>query len=267
MKAKRLIVLGVAVVAGGAAMLLASAPRKAPTIVVAPQQEPLATNEVLVTAIDIPMGHRITANDLKWQPWTAELPGGSSYLTRTSNPSALQDSIGAMARHSFLRGEPVQREKLIKVDGGSGFMSAVLPAGMRAMSVAIDNRGTNTAGGFILPNDRVDVLRTYRDDEGSRGQGLDVYISETILSNIRILAIGQNIQERNGEKVVTGENATLELTPAQAEVLLLAQRVGQLSLALRSIADASQAQEVVRSSPESGLTVVRYGVPKQTPKR
>ena len=72
-------------------------------------------------------------------------------------------------------------------------------------------------------------------------------MSETILTNIRVLAIGQNIQERNGEKVVTGETATLELTPAQAEMITLAQKIGQLSLALRSLADANQTQDAPRS--------------------
>jgi pilus assembly protein CpaB len=93
-------------------------------------------------------------------------------------------------------------------------------------------------------------------------------MSETILSNIRVLAIGQNVQERNGEKVVTGETATLELTPAQAELITLAQKIGQLSLALRSLADANHAQDAPRvDRGDSSLTVVRYGVAKQTPKR
>jgi pilus assembly protein CpaB len=93
-------------------------------------------------------------------------------------------------------------------------------------------------------------------------------MSETILTNIRVLAIGQNVQERNGEKVVTGETATLELTPAQAELITLAQKVGQLSLALRSLADANQTQDAPRTDKgDSSLTVVRYGITKQTPKR
>ena len=139
---------------------------------------------------------------------------------------------------------------------------------MRAVAISIDSRGASSAGGFILPNDRVDIIRTFRDDESSRAGGVDVHMSETILTNIRVLAIGQNIQERNGEKVVTGETATLELTPAQAEMITLAQKIGHLSLALRSLADANQTQDAPRSDrAESALTVVRYGVAKQSPKR
>ena len=97
-------------------------------------------------------------------------------------------------------------------------MSALLPSGSRAIAITIDNRGANTAGGFILPNDRVDVIRTFRDEAASKVQGTDVIVSETLLRNVRVLAIGQNIQERNGEKVVVGETATLELDPRQVEI-------------------------------------------------
>ena len=84
----------------------------------------------------------------------------------------------------------------------------------------------------MLPNDRVDLVRTYRDEEASKNGGGDVQVAETVLSNVRVLAIGQTVQERNGEKVVTGETATLEVTPQQAETLALAQKVGQLALVL-----------------------------------
>src|SRR3954462_8938948 len=141
-------------------------------------------------------------------------------------------------------------------------MSAILPSGMRAVAISIDNRGATSAGGFILPNDRVDVIRTSRIGDDSNA----AVTSETILTNIRVLAIGQNVQEHNGEKVVTGETATLELMPAQAEVVTLAQKTGQLSLALRSLADAHQ-DTPREERADQALTVVRYGVPKQAPKR
>ncbi len=169
-------------------------------------------------------------------------------------------------RSAFLSGEPIRREKLIKTDG-TGFMSAILPSGMRAVAISIDNRGASSAGGFILPNDRVDIIRIYRDDETSRSGGSDVHRAETILSGIRVLAIGQNVQERNGEKVVTGETATLELSPAQAEQITLGQKIGQLSLALRSLADANKPQEAVRDDRDGAMTIVRHGVPKQAPTR
>ena len=113
-----------------------------------------------------------------------------------------------MTRVSFLRGEPMRRDKLVHA-GAGGFMSAILPTGMRAVAIKIDNSGDTSAGGFILPNDRVDVIRVFRDDEATRARGSEVMGTQTILTNVRVLAIGQNVQEENGKKVVVGGNATL----------------------------------------------------------
>jgi pilus assembly protein CpaB len=254
MKPARLAVLGIAILSGGAAALMmggAPPPPPAPP----PEVKSVAMGDVLVAAGDLPLGQTLRAGDLRWQPWPAEaVPPG--FIKRADTPGALEEIAGSMARFPFLAGEPIRREKLIKANG-SGFMSAILPSGMRAVAISIDTRGATSAGGFVLPNDRVDVLRT-------AGGGEDLQ-TETILSNIRVLAIGQNIQERGGEKVVTGETATLELTPAQAETVILAQKTGQLSLVLRSLADA-QAADPMRAEREGGLTIVRYGVPKQAAK-
>jgi pilus assembly protein CpaB len=133
-------------------------------------------------------------------------------------------------------------------------MAAVLTAGMRAVAINIDEKGTNTAGGFILPNDRVDVVRTFHADDAPPG----TFASETLLSNIRILAIGQNVQEKAGERVIAGATATLELTPEQAEHVILAQRNSQLALVLRSIADAAN-PAATPSPPPQSLTIVRFG--------
>ena len=267
MKPARLAVLGIAILAGGAAALLMSGGDPPPAPVQVVEAGPgMRTVDVLVAAADIPMGQSVKNGDLRWLAWPAD-SAPNAVIKRTEFPNGLEETVNSIARSSFLGGEPIRREKLIKADG-SGFMSAILPAGMRAVAISIDTRGATSAGGFILPNDRVDILRTYRDDESSRAGGVDVHMSETILTNIRVLAIGQNVQERNGEKVVTGETATLELTPAQAELITLAQKVGQLSLVLRSLADANQVQEAARTErPDNALTIVRYGVPKQAPKR
>ncbi len=115
-------------------------------------------------------------------------------------------------RSPFLAGEPIRAQKLVRPE--SGFMAAILPAGMRAVAIVTDSRGTNSAGGFILPNDRVDVIRTFRDEAASKNAGTDVQLSQTVLRDIRVLAVGQLIQEKNGTNVVTGETATLALTPA-----------------------------------------------------
>jgi pilus assembly protein CpaB len=256
MSPARIIILLVALVAGIAAAVLVQRPSDAPAPVTKVEAAP--TVPVLVAAADIPVGNTVSANDLRWLDWpVASVPVG--IVRKDETPEAEHELIGQIARYAILGAEPIRREKLIRTDG-TGFLSAVLPAGMRAIAISTDSRGANTAGGFILPNDRVDVIRTYKEDGGG---GQANYISETILLNVRVLAIGQNVQERNGEKVVVGETATLELDPRQVEVVTEGQRTGTLSLALRSLKDAAQAG---RPTEEGSLTLVRYGVTSRSAK-
>lgn len=266
MKPARLIVLAIALGAAGlAAMLMMQSSGPTETVVVE-KQAAVSTVDVLVASSELPVGQTLRVGDLRWQPWPSDyVPTGS--VSRRDAPAGIEEFNGSIVRQAFLAGEPIRREKLVKANSNA-FMSAILPAGMRAVAINIDTRGATSAGGFVLPNDRVDVLRTYRDDDASKSGGVDIQMSETILPNIRVLAIGQNVQERNGEKVVTGETATLEVTPAQAEALALAQKTGQLSLALRSLADAGQT-EIVRdeNAQQAGVTVVRYGVSRQSARR
>ena len=158
----------------------------------------------------------------------------------------------------FAAGEPIREAKLIKTNG-SGFMAALLPAGMRAISTEISPE--TGAGGFILPNDHVDVILSRRDREAEKLSGIEVHRSETLLTNVRVLAIDQNIEEKNGQRVVVGKTATLELSPRQAETLALGRQLGPLSLALRSMVDNGSAVEAEREKPASRpLNIVRYGV-------
>jgi pilus assembly protein CpaB len=149
---------------------------------------------------------------------------------------------------------------------GSGFMAAILPTGMRAISTQISPE--TGAGGFILPNDHVDVILTRRERDADKGaSGGDSHSSETILTNVRVLAIDQNVQEKDGQKVVVGKTATLELTPAQTETLALSQQLGSLSLALRSITDATgdaPQTEDKSGGRRTGVNVVRFGVSTMT---
>jgi pilus assembly protein CpaB len=153
----------------------------------------------------------------------------------------------------------------VKADG-SGFMAAILPTGMRAVSTEISPE--TGAGGFILPNDRVDViLSKHEKNPDNRGGGSDVVNSEIILTNIRVLAIDQAPKEKDGQNAVVGKTVTLELKPEQTETLARARQSGTLSLALRSIADVniveSRADDQTRKRGDS-VNVIRYGVPTQT---
>lgn len=251
MSAARIIILAVAIVAGlGAALLIGRPPKVAAPSVTT--YEPAPTVEVLVAATNIPLGNKLTAGDLKWIAWPlASLP--ENVIRKQDAPDGEAEFVGQIARAPLFGSEPIRREKLLKAD--SGFLSAILPPGKRAVAITTDSRGANTAGGFILPNDRVDVIRTSRDDGGSKDAGGPV--SETLVANVRVLAIGQSIQEKNGEKVVVGETATLELDPRQVEAVALAQKTSTLSLALRSLQDAGDKSV---AGEDGGLTLVRYGV-------
>ena len=258
MKPARLAVLGIALVAGcGAALLMQGekAPEPAPVAKAEPVA-PIPMSEVLVAAAELPMGQTLKPEDLRWIPWPEQAvsPG---LIDRRAAPKGLEDAVGAIIRTGFSANEPIRSERLVKA--GSGFMSAILPPGMRAVAITTDNRGSSSAGGFILPNDRVDVIKTARDEGGS---GNDQF-AETLLTDIRVLAVGQIVQEKGGQNVVTAETATLALTPGQAEIVTLAQKIGQLSLVLRSVQDAGQTATVADAEPEGAMTVVRFGVAKQ----
>src|SRR5258708_34437785 len=131
-----------------------------------------------------------------------------------------------------MAGESVGERKLGR-GNGSGFMAAILPAGMRAVSTEISPE--TGAGGFILPNDRVDVILSKREKNPDRGSSADIVNSEGILSNVRVVAIDQAPKEKDAQASVGGKTVTLELKPEQAEALARARQSGTMSLALRSI--------------------------------
>lgn len=262
MKPARLIIAGVAGFAGLLALLL-SGREPAPVQVVAPAAAPEDPKfaEVLVAKSDIAMGTLLTGNEITWVKWPQEL-AASTLIQKSARPNALEEFKGSITRQAFFPNEPIREEKLIK-GNGSGFLSAILPSGKRAIAISIDSRGATSAGGFILPNDYVDVIVTRRDAEASIRAGTDIYTSMTILANVRVLAIGQNVQEKNGERVVVGETATLELDPSQAEQITLNQRTGTLALALRSMVDINKPEEKRPKAAGSGMTIVRFGVSQE----
>jgi pilus assembly protein CpaB len=257
MKAARIVVLAIAVGAGGIAALLAGRSEK-PAPVKQPALPQVASVDVLVAKDNIAVGKTLSPSDVQWQPWPASAKTGN-FIRKNDRPDAIEKLNGMIARAPFVTGEPIREAKLVNAKG-SGFMAAILPSGMRAVSTQISPE--TGAGGFILPNDRVDVILTRQQTTGAAGSQRQT--SETILNNIRVLAIDQNVQEKDGQKVVVGKTATLELSPKQAETLALAQHLGSLSLALRSITDASGDRKTEEPTNGSGqgnnINVVRFGV-------
>ncbi len=260
MKAARVVVLSVAIGAGGLAAMLAGK-SDPPPVEVKPAVVQVETIDVLIAKGDIPMGTALSAGDLQWQSWPATTANGN-FIRKNNRPQAIEDLAGQVARVPFVAGEPIREAKLVNAKG-SGFMAAILPTGIRAVSTQISPE--NGAGGFILPNDRVDVILTRRDPNAEKSGGGEARTSETVLTNIRVLAIDQNIEEKGGQKVVVGKTATLELSPSQAETLVLSQQVGSLSLALRSVTDASKTSEPTEESSgkKNTVNVIRFGVSTQ----
>ena len=266
MKAARLVVLTIAVGAGGIAALLAGRSEKL-VEVKTEQGTKVDTVDVLVARSDIPMGQAVSPGDMQWQAWPA-IAMSANFINKNNNPKALENLSGQVARTPFVAGEPIREAKLVNAKG-SGFMAAILPSGMRAVSTQISPE--TGAGGFILPNDHVDVILSRRDRAAEKATGSEAHTSEFILSNIRVLAIDQNVEEKNGQKVVVGRTATLELTPRQAQTLALSQQLGSLSLALRSIADASEnggpSDDDKPDARSQAVNIVRFGVSTTTTPR
>ncbi|KQT44649.1 Flp pilus assembly protein CpaB [Aureimonas sp. Leaf454] len=266
MKIARIAVLCVALLAAGGAGLVAltlSAPEPVEPIIITaePAEPPIKLTEVLVAGRDIPMGESV--NDaLAWQKWPED-GVSSTFIQKNHRASAVDDLKGSIARQAFFAGEPIREAKLIKTD--RGFMSAILPAGKRAVAVQIS--ADTSAGGFILPNDHVDVIMTRRRvATTSGGEASTDFDTETVLTNLRVLAIDQTIEEQNGAKVVVGSTATLEVDGAQAEALTAAQQMAErLVLSLRSLADSvpgsdGYAQFLLEGDRRPGkIRIVRYG--------
>jgi pilus assembly protein CpaB len=226
------VAIGSAVTAGLLAKgIIGKKPAQAPAIAV-PKIE---TMDVLVAAKDIETGEKLAAGSVVWKSWPKNVVQ-DVMITRDEMPDAEEKLAESRALVPMFEGETILEKKVVN-PGEGGFMSAVLPKGMRATSVAISNR--SSAGGFILPNDRVDVILTRKITNSETGNTL--IKSETVINNVRVLAINQVFkQAKEGEDVALKETdtATLEMSLEQAEVIARVESEGELSLALRSIAES-----------------------------
>lgn len=257
---KRIIILGVAVLAAGGAGYMAMnmvAPPAPTPANVADAQPTIELDQVLVASEDLNTGTAIDGQ-LRWQDWPVSAVS-PDYITHTKRPAAIDELRGSVVRSTIAQGEPIRPIKLLGPD--QSFMSSILPSGKRAVATQI--AADTSAGGFILPDDYVDVIMTTRPPD--RG---GAYVTETILENIRVLAIDQTIREdEQGRLVQVGQTATLELTPKQAEIITVAQQMAdRLTLALRSVRDvdpndvSSGAEHLLNGgSGGGGVTVIKSG--------
>lgn len=258
MKRGQLIALGLAGVCALGAMVVANKFLSKPAQAPIDRYVKVDTVQVLVARSDIALGQIANDASFRWQDWPQDAVA-KGFITRQSRPHAAREFSDAIARSPIIAGEPITEQKLIKA-GSGGVLAAILPPGKRAVSTGIDAK--TAAGSLILPNDHVDVILIRR----QRGKGgAEDYVSDTLFRNIRVLAIGQQVEAKEGKKAAEGNTATLELTPKQAELLALANQMGTLSLSLRSIADLNAEQSSSneglfdRSKTSSGIRILRYG--------
>lgn len=290
MKASRYVVMGVAALAAillaflvrGMVAGKSSKVAKAETQAVAsmvPQ-----TVKILVAARDLKPGDRLTEADLVWKDWPQNLLNpiyilDSQSVSVAANPVAGSEEaaakaqkggakkavenvanaaakaltgdaakmkfVGGVVREGMLANEPIIESKIVKADEG-GFMAVMLEPGRRAMAVPVNVE--STAGGFILPGDHVDVLVTVTVPRDGK-PGNYVYVSP-VLSNIKVLAVDQQVVAEQGKQTVIGATATLAVKPEEAEILALAKGAGSLSLTLRSYADVGGRSAIEANRPE-----------------
>lgn len=210
-----------------------------------PEQKPVLLEQVLVTAETLAQGEPIKQEQMRWQPWPKEALT-PAFITQASQPDAPKELAGLIVLAPMSKGEPLFKDKVAPMT--ASYLSAALSPGMRAVAIPIS--AAKTAGGFILPNDRVDVMLAVpcRPEDGCHGGT----IVHNILQNVRVLAIDQG-KDSLTESVIVGKTATLELEPQQAARLIGADATGTLSLVLRSASDNDELS--VSAPPEQSETV------------
>jgi pilus assembly protein CpaB len=264
MKPSRIVLLLVAILAGGLAAFLATRGDRSPQVIVSePQVIQEAKTQILVAVAPIGVGERLSSKTVQWQDW----PEGAvrpEYISIAATPDALDVVNGAVARFEMFPGDPILERKLIRTE--QGYLSAVLEKGKRGISIGVS--AASASGGFIVPNDHVDVVLTHA---GSTGQ-----VSETILENVKVIAIGARLGEAGKTGAVDPEKpedtsagmfsdaiATLELDPVQGETLINASKIGVLSLALRSITDfkgdTREASATQKRTRNQAIRIIRFG--------
>ncbi|MBN8912519.1 MAG: Flp pilus assembly protein CpaB [Rhizobiales bacterium] len=263
MKRPQLIGLAIAATAGILAFVMVRGMVNKPPVEKTVEIK-VKSSDVLVARTDIGLGQITNDSLFRWQSWPTETvtPG---FITRADQPDAMTQLAGSIARAPIMAGEPITQVKLVRA-GQGGVLAAILPAGMRAIATRI--KAETAVANLILPNDRVDVILIRR-VRGRNGQ--DEYASDILFGNVRVLAIGQQIETKEGKKSAdtSANTATLELTAQQAESLALANSMGDISLTLRSIADLDPNQGPTAgvdptTKSSAAIRVLRYGTTSRT---
>lgn len=262
MNHKRIAVLGVAAIAAGIAALLVRGMLGGGTQDVQASlfPEEYVTVEILVAVEAIAPGRRLSEDAVRWQTWL-ESSVAAEFMTSEDYPEIAEAIDGAVVRAPLVAGEPITETKIVRA-GNASFMAATITSGKRAMAIPISEE--LGAGGFVLPNDRVDVILTR---EVERDETM-FFQSNMILQDVRVLASDQVLHQEDDQQFKIASTVTLELSLFESVLIAQAQATGVLSLALRALGD--NAEVVVRGSSSlvrsraNGVTVIRYGIANNT---
>ncbi len=249
MNMSKIIIIIVALGAAIGAMMLANSLNSTPAPIAQVETviQETETVDILVASTMMLMGHKVGVDDIKWQKWPKDMVY-DNMIVRNEQENKMQEAVDSVVKTQIDEGDPIRFSKLIDPKGG-GLLSALLAPGMRAISTPISPE--TGAGGFILPNDKVDVLLTMQNQQNQNK-------TRTILVNIKVLAIDQTIREEDGQQVVVGKTATLELSSSQSEILAMANNEGSLTLSLRSLADRNIVGDQGLKQKKK-LTILRHG--------
>ncbi|MEO0983079.1 MAG: Flp pilus assembly protein CpaB [Pseudomonadota bacterium] len=274
----RLIILAVAaiaaVLAGYMVFNLSNQPTPEPMVQAPVEVIETPTSGVLVARLDLPVGTLITPDDLDWAPWPDDALN-PNFIVEEDQPEAMEEATGWVVRTQIYENEPVIRQKVV-AKGETGYMAALVKPGKRAIAVEIS--AETASSGFILPDDRVDVILSFEVEvDVDEGATEEQTITMTVIENARVLSIDQQltVDPDTGQTAILGSTALLELEPGDTELLAHSESIGTISLALRSAQDALSSGDVVTSRREllvngfgagggQQVTVFRSGLPQQT---
>ena len=265
MNVARIAVLGVAGIAATAAALLMRGALGGGTPASQASVTPaVAMSEVLVASKNLDPGVALAVDSVRWQMWP-KADVTPNFVVKELQPDIGKAISGAIVRAPLVAGQPISDANIVHADIG-GILAASIKPGMRAVGIVVNAQ--KSAGGFILPNDRVDVVLT-REIPQANGGGVKDYVSYTVVRDVRVLAIDQTAKQEKGKDSVVGKTATLELTPTQTEAVVRSAEQGELSLALRGLGDSMEepvtatpnapesAPQVAEKSPATPAPVVR----------
>lgn len=260
-KRKLMLLLGALVVAIGTALAARSMLGGGAAPQAEAAQQVNAGPKVMVAQRALPVGTIITQDSLSFQAWPKEMVKDAYFIEGEADINKL---LGTVVRYPITAGQPVTQGALVR-PGDRGFLAAALGPGMRAVTITVSAR-TGVAG-FVFPGDHVDLMltQTVSPTDGDTGQPLNT--TETVLRNLRVLATDQSTDQEivDGKTVVKAfSTVTIEVTPRIAEKIAVAEKIGQLSLSLRSIADN---QSELERAVASGQVKLPAGATKEEEQR